>query len=110
MSKEKKLLLVPFDASGNMLTFASSWTVKEWRDNYVFRDTLRYVQSLAGRSSMAMQFVSVTTGKKYSMFWRYFDKVIRLDCLEQGPTLTCDWTFTKQGSNYSIVPILVEDR
>ncbi len=100
---------IPFDKNGNLMSFPERCLIVEWKDIFVFRDTLKYHKYAGGRSSMSMIFRSLTNNKLYPMFWKYFDEIIRLPGLGQGPCLTCDWTFIKKGMNYSIVPILGEE-
>jgi hypothetical protein len=97
--------LIPFDPDGNLLSCARNGTLTNWVQNFEFEDTLRYVGYGGGRSAMSMKVESTTTGKKYRMFWAYFDKLIRRSDIQPGPTFTGKWTFVKKGKNYSIRPL-----
>lgn len=111
MSKAKKTYKIPFSKhTGEMLSY--TWGCDEsnpnidWKDNYVFDDELKYVSYIGGRSSMSMKVESLRDGRRYNMFWTYFDDCIRRDNNGPGPTFSGKWTFVKTGQNYSVKPVV----
>lgn len=101
----KPPILIPFYQNGGLCTYVGrDGSGLDWRQNFVFEDTLVYKGYAGGRSSMTMNFVSSTTGKKYPMFFCYFDALIRRDDIGPGPSFTGRWTFCKRGMNYSVMP------
>lgn len=121
----KKELLVPFDRGGNLLDY-SYWDLsteeKEickrdgkfeifWgRDNtlaevfvpnFEFEDTLIFTHFSRGRSSVKAHFESQYTGKKYEMFIRDLEDVIKAN---HFVTKLCGrFTFVKRGQNYGVL-------
>lgn len=96
MAKEYQ---VPFDKNGEMLSYPENWMVGEWKDNYIFSDTLEYDTYSRGRSSALICFKSQSNGKSYSMFMTDFDDVAKL--MVNG-VLKGTFTFQKRGQNYGI--------
>lgn len=107
----KKNYKIPFDRKDcEMLPWTS--LIKEednsqviWLDNYIFNDDLLYIKYSGGRSSMSMILQSLNDGKRYYMFWKYFDQCIRRPDNQPGPIFSGKWTFIKIGCNYSIKPV-----
>lgn len=96
---------VPFlvESPGNMLSYADPDTNNKhiiWKDDYIFEDTLTFVDYYKGRS--AVHFIFEDKNKKsYNMFLSDFTNLIK------DRILTCGkihgvWTFRKQGQNYGI--------
>ncbi len=104
----KKEILIPFSkTTGDLINYV--WGDEsniEWKKNFIFEDTLRYVDYFRGRSAMSINLESITTGIKYTLTYGYFDEMIRSnDVIIPGPCFKRSWTFYKQGSNYNIKPI-----
>lgn len=75
----------------------------DWRDNYVFSDTLVYSGYSRGRSSAKFCF----TGKnnvRYEMFMKDFDDMMNSVGFNDGSGRAINgfWTFIKRGRNYGI--------
>lgn len=105
----KSTYQIPFNKqTGEMLHYVDFWTEQiaqiEVKDNYMFEDSLLYMNYKGGRSSMTMILESISTGRKYYMFWKYFDKCIRRPNNSPGPIFHGKWTFIKTGKNYSVKP------
>ena len=71
----------------------------EWKDNFVFKGTLKYNGFNRGRSAANFTFVDIETNIKYIMFMKDFDEIVSL--LSNGQ-LEAFWTFVKRGQNYGV--------
>lgn len=89
---------IPFDAEGNMLSYAPWGGDPEWRDNKPFEATMEFLGYSRGRSSALMWFRDASNFK-YPVFLSDFDKVARL--MVHG-TITARWVGTKRGTNYGL--------
>ena len=98
MSKKTGQYPIPFDGDGNLLSYP--YGTEEWRDNYVFEDTLTYVTYYRGRSSVTIGFKD-SNGCSYEMFISDFDELITSKGLF-GKSVRGKWTFVKKGQNYGI--------
>lgn len=114
MSKTKQPIKIPFDEKGNQLTYDESWKKITWKDNYTFSTTLVYKNYSRGRSSVQFEW-SDMKGTLYYMSASIMNAVLRgeMDVIvtsgrvdERGPiTVTGEFTFRKQGSNYFLTPV-----
>jgi hypothetical protein len=68
-------------------------------DNYIFEDTLHYINYYTGRSAIIFEFES-KEGNIYTMFLTHFNDLLK----NKKPVweITGRWTFTKCGVNYGI--------
>ena len=112
---ETKELFVPFSRhTGEMLSYVYNVEPGQdtpnvvWKANHEFDDALRYKGYSGGRSAMSMRLVSAVDGREYSMFWRWFDALLRRPGLKDGPSFEGRWTYCKQGQNYSVRPVWTE--
>jgi len=92
---------IPFDEDGNQMHYAdtSIWKAKEWRDNCKFEDCLEYMTYCRGRSATYFEFQGVDMDRKYTMFLKEFDAIVKK--LDNG-MLSGTWTFIKRGTNYGV--------
>ena len=102
MTKKTGQYQIPFDKDGNLLSYP--YSVGEWRDNYVFEDTLTYETYYRGRSSATICFKD-TNGHTYEMFMSDFDILITAKGLN-GKSVSGKWTFVKKGKNYGIKAVI----
>lgn len=79
----------------------SDWANKntDLVDNFIFEDTLHYVDYSTGRSSVLFKFRS-DKGDSYGMFLSEFNKL--LQDKKEVWNLEGKWTFVKRGANYGI--------
>ena len=104
----------PFDpATGDLISSTLAPVGQDtpalvWRDNVVFEDTLRYVGTSGGRSSMSLIMRSNRTRASYPMFWKDFEPFLRgADGAAMGIfglEVRGRWTFCKCGRNYGVRP------
>jgi hypothetical protein len=112
----KKDWKVPFDRDGNLISFTYSeypalpaihWENSkavrsgEWRDNYVFHDTLIVEEFRRGRSA-AKFLLRSESGQKYEMFMSDMLEMVQKAELIAYGHIEGDWTFAKKGSNYGV--------
>lgn len=88
---------IPF-LNGNQMSYP--YGPDEWRDNYIFEETLKYEGYSRGRSSVTMSFKD-SKGHSYEMFISDFDDVITRKGFF-GKSTRGKWTFVKKGQNYGI--------
>lgn len=98
MAKKTGNYQIPFDKDGNLLSYP--YNPAEWRDNYVFEETLEYRTYYRGRSSATIEF-NDSDGHRYEMFLSDFHNVMQAKGLD-GKKVTGKWTFIKKGQNYGI--------
>lgn len=87
---------VPFDKSGNQMSWADSWRIGEWKPNEEFNETLIFDGYGRGRSSAVLYFKGKETGRRYSMFMKDAEDALN------GLAIFGKWTFIKRGGNYGI--------
>lgn len=95
---------VPFDADGNVLHSDNTrWGIPphEWRDNYIFSDTLQFVQFNNMKTSVQAEFKSLCDNRRYIMFLSELERCIRSDAISNA-RITGRFTFVKKGTNYSV--------
>lgn len=102
----KKTYQIPFAKSGNMQGYPESWwegefpnakrVGPEWRDNFEFKDTLRFVEFWRGRSS-AIAIMYGDDGAEYQVFLS--DLATMMPHFVNGK-VTGTFTFCKKGQNY----------
>lgn len=97
MAKKTGQYQIPFN-NGDLQSYPMF--VDEWRDNYVFEDTLTYETYHRGRSSATLCFRD-SNGHSYEMFMTDFNDLLKRKGLE-GRSVTAKWTFVKRGQNYGI--------
>ena len=74
----------------------------EWEKNAIFEDTLKFVSTSKGRSSIKFNFVGLG-GTQYEMFLKDFTSL----ALTQAVTeVKGKWAFCKRGANYGITKII----
>jgi hypothetical protein len=95
MPTTKKGYQIPFDAHGNMLSYAG-YGVTTYKDPYVFTDTLTYTGYGRGRSAAHFYFED-TKGHTYSMFMSDFDDMVKSKKFNGG-SITGTFTFVKKRS------------
>lgn len=88
---------IPF-SNGNLDNYPVA--VEDWRDNYIFEDTLKYKTYYRGRSSVTAVFED-SNGNTYGMFISDLDDLIIRRGLFGKKTFG-KWTFVKKGQNYGI--------
>ena len=76
----------------------------EWRPNFFFTDTLRYVETIRYNSSYRVHLQSQTDGRIYTMTYTTFEKLFTKGDIKEGPTFDGKWTFQKRGESYGIIP------
>lgn len=79
----------------------SNYDVVDWKDNYVFTDTLEFVDYERDRSAFNFIFKD-SNGSRYHMFLKESIRVIPL--LNYGK-ITGSWTFVKRGTCYGIIMV-----
>lgn len=94
---------IPF-RNGNLQSYP--YNPDEWRDNYVFEDTLIYKGYGRGRSSVTFYFDD-SNGNTYEMFISDFDDLFRKLGGFTGLTISGKWTFVKKGKNYGIKAVSI---
>jgi len=72
-----------------------------WVENFEFKDQLQYGGFTRGRSSAKIHWISAKSGKKYEMFLKDMDDVLR-KCVIVNGFVDATWTFCKRGKNYGI--------
>ena len=104
---------IPFDSKGNLLHYPENEydypknggdprvIEPTWKGNFVFEDTLRLLHTMRGRSAAYFYFESQTTGKKYPMFLKDFEEVMKVKVINKG-VVSGTWTFVKRGQNYGL--------
>ena len=90
-----KTIQIPFDAHGNPLSFPVG--VAEWRDNFMFVDTLKYMGYQTGRSSVLYAFERRSNKQRVLVFLSDMDKLIPL--MERGE-IHGTFSFVKKGQNF----------
>lgn len=100
---------IPFNKQG-LMDYVDSRCV-DWKDNFVFYGTLRFVSTRRGRSAanfgvkivVAEEPATFLKGTEATMFMKYVLQTMKNNCIMSG-NVTGRWTFYKCGSNYSIGP------
>lgn len=95
---------VPFDVDGNVLHSDNTrWgsPPHEWRDNYIFSDTLQFMKFHNMKTSVHAEFKSLCDNREYVMFLSELERCIRLDVIS-NTRITGQFTFVKRGTNYSV--------
>lgn len=110
----KKALTIWFDDKGNMLTQAGSWTINQaTRYNYKseeakdFDDDMEYVSIHEYRNSARVEFKSVNSGRRYSMFASDFNKVVLARQFNNN-RVEGTFRFIKKGSGQAVKLVLPE--
>jgi hypothetical protein len=98
--KQTGVFKVYFEDNGDMKRRLSYWdrtdparlaAIKS-EDNHVWHDRLEYVDYYTS----AMIFKSLDSGRKYYMFLRHFDEMMKAKVMNHG-VIEGDFTFTKRG-------------
>lgn len=92
---------IPFDAAGNMIRRCWSTTGVSLIDNFKFSDMLQYTGMAKTQSSNYAMFRSTKTNKKYYMFMKDFDNLLKKHTLKIG-YIYGTFTFRKHGQSYGI--------
>ncbi len=100
---KKKILKVPFNLDGDMLSYDRGYDVV-WKDNFEFIDTLKFIDAHRGRSSVLFKFKSSKTHKQYVMFLIDMKTLLSCGMLALG-FVNNHWTFCKRGAYYGIRPV-----
>ena len=79
-----------------------------WKKNFKFHDTLEISGMEHGQSAKYLLLVSMTTGKKYTMFVRDVIDMIRNATIDHGK-IEAWWTFTKRGQNYGVAVLEMDE-
>jgi hypothetical protein len=88
---------IPFDTDGNLVNWVGHWMNVQWRDNYVFHDTLEYLDYEQKQNSVTFRFKG--TNGEYAMSLRSFDLLVKAKRFQDNK-VSGDWTFVKRGQNY----------
>lgn len=98
MKAEKKILEIPFDTNGNQMHHPYGYgTFKEYKKNYVFKDTLHFSHFLRGCSAAYAVFLG--TKKTYTMFLTDLEAAFHY--IKDG-SITGKFTFCKRGQNFGV--------
>lgn len=93
---------IPFDAAGNQVHYPDWWSMErepgEWRENFVFSDTLTYAGYQRGRPAAYFKFTR-ESGASVTMFLTDFEDIV--PNMAHGK-VTGRWTFCKRGQNYGV--------
>jgi hypothetical protein len=104
---------VYFEDNGDMMyrePYVNRWAAQQpgyvppqhkTEDNHVFFDTMEYVRWYGN----VVTFKSLTSGRKYHMFLRHFDEVMKAKRMINN-VIEGDFTFTKHGSVQAFKMIL----
>ena len=95
---------IPFDENGEALHSDNTrWRRPpyEWRDNYIFNDTLQFIGFNNMGTSVQAKFKSLTDGKSYTMFLSELERCINIDVIHDRK-IKGAFTFVKKGTNFSI--------
>lgn len=98
---------IPFSiSSGEMIWSHRSATTHPalWKYNYVFKDSLKYLETARYSSSHTVYVQSLTDGRIYVMSYSTFDELIRSPNIKPGPIFEGNWTFAKRGNYYGVIP------
>ncbi len=83
----------------------NSWYPDEWRDNYTFEAALKMTGQSRGRSAARFSVKNLKNGEAYSMgMSSFYDAVVTFG-VKPGGIIEGKWTFRKQGSNFSLMPV-----
>jgi hypothetical protein len=74
----------------------------EWKDNYIFKDSMQILEYSRGRSSILFSLKSQTDGTEYSVFVSDMMDIISSCTITNGLIMDKEWTFIKKGSNYGM--------
>lgn len=86
---------IPFDLEDNQLHYPDAYHV-EWKDNYIFNDTIEFITYARGRSAAYFIFKR-SDDKKVIVFLIDFCDMVKY--LVNGK-ITGEFTFCKRGCNY----------
>ena len=94
---------IPFYENGDMARYADvGWAKIIWKDNYKFSCILKYETYERGRSAICFVFTDMHK-IRYYMSVSVFDKLLLSEYTIVDRYTPCiEWTFVKQGQNYSI--------
>ncbi len=110
----KRKFLVPFDKEGNQLKLPKTYYEKDengrWKyanvcerkENYIFNDTLKLVETVQDRASVSFKFKSIFSEKTYWMFVKDLTKMLESVTMSYGQVVG-SWTFVKKGRHYGII-------
>lgn len=76
----------------------------EYRNNYVFEDTLKMIECKVYSNSKPVTLKSLTDGVEYRISLNEFIKVINKCTLRQG-VVSGKWSFKKNGNSFTLVLI-----
>jgi hypothetical protein len=93
---------IPLDKDGNQRLYAEYGTKPIYVPNFIFSDTLEYVDYIPGRSSAYLTFIALGSGLTYYMFLSNFHTVVK-DM--NGGRVTGRFTFTKKGTQVGLYRI-----
>lgn len=115
----KKEYKIPFDQSGNLLSFVNYsntyFDLKQnkmlpiaWEDNCVFKDSFEYADYSKGRSSCHIFLRSVINNRMHFVTISDFDRIMKAGWMIDNK-ITGEFTFAKRGANFMMIPVFPED-
>jgi len=96
---------IPFDENGNQLSYPATWMNgyqnKDviFKDNFIFEDTLCFVEFQRGRSSAIAKFHRSSTNTYCTVFLSDLAEIIKN--MKYG-NIQGTFTFCKKGQNYGL--------
>jgi len=107
-----KTYQIPFNKNDELLSYDYSYGHMEinWKDNFIFEGRMKYDGFGRGRSAATIYMKDLETGKRYPMFLKTFDDLMKstgrfaFDGGTGSLIFTGTWTFCKKGTNYAMMP------